>query len=328
LDAFKANLIWTNANTILPPEVWLDASLTITWIAERDISREIMHPLPTYDAKSSTFIASFAKSDKPSYFQPPKPWPAAQVPGQVTAVPNTGDRLATGPSLFTRGTPTSGIFAGIPSNFRDNQPTATRPTFHRGQVITFTRINFIPDEQLALSSPTDWMNILQIRVDGRSQYILRDQIPLPLSSVARIVMESDAYQINCLLSEKSAPPNNLRLFALHDIFRYQELYIWSGWYDQDPSLLTTSERIAIFNAYGDEIISVKIPFLRMHAWRLAGSIRRLLVRLSIDQFEDATIAPPTEVLLSYATYSTWLNDLVIVILPAAKRARGAADPTV
>jgi hypothetical protein len=172
------------------------------------------------------------------------------------------------------------------------------------------------------------MNILQIRVDGRSQYILRDQIPLPLSSVARIVMESDAYQINCLLSEKSAPPNNLRLFALHDIFRYQELYIWSGWYDQDPSLLTTSERIAIFNAYGDEIISVKIPFLRMHAWRLAGSIRRLLVRLSIDQFEDATIAPPTEVLLSYATYSTWLNDLVIVILPAAKRARGAADPTV
>ena len=324
-DTFKMHLIWTNANAILPPEIWLDATAEISWIPSRHIPREIMHPPTTHDAKSSSIIADFTALDNPSYSKQPNLRPVTQTPGKLSTVPDTNSRLAIGPSLYANGTALQGIFAGNPPSTSDFTPVAHSPVFQRGHVIASPAIRFISEHQLALSSPVDWQSYVQIRVDDVSRYILREQIQTPPLQLVRLILETGTYQSNCDPSTTPSPPGTLRLAATTDIFRHEELYMLSGWYDHDPSQLHTDERIALFDNYGEEIFSAQIPYLRMHAWRLAGSIRRLQVRLSIAHFDNPLIWLPSDALVSFTAYTEWSTNLVEVIPPPTKRARGPSD---
>ena len=113
-----------------------------------------------------------------------------------------------------------------------------------------------------------------------------------------------------------------------DIRQHEELYLLGGWYDHDTSCMTTDERIALFDNIAEEILTTKIPYLRMHAWRITGSVRHLQIRLAMAYFDDPLTWAPAEALVSFVAYSTWLNDLVVEVDPPAKRACGPSDLSV
>ena len=227
--------------------------------------------------------------------------------------------MATGAAL-------QGIFARSSQHDDDDLSSANNPLFTRGSWIRLPEISFIPEEQLALSSPTDWISYVQLRVDGACRYIHRQQPHILPITIVRLISESGTYQTNVVLSVLD--PNTIRLVAIMDIRQHEELYLLGGWYDHDTSRMTTDERIALFDNFAEEILTTVIPYLRMHAWRIAGSVSRLQIRLALAYFDDPQTWAPAGALVSFVTYSAWLSDLVLEVDQPAKRARDSSDPSV
>jgi hypothetical protein len=172
-------------------------------------------------------------------------------------------------------------------------------------------------------SEDQWLGYIQIRSQGKPYYmpsLILDMAPQQIVSVA---YDSADFRVNCMYTYERRGNNlsntsRLTVTAIADVYPNQELYIDEGWYSSLTLAGSDEDRVALFDRFLEEIRSTTVPFLRLHAWRLAQPFKRYQRILATAYFTSRHLSPqipPSGALQSLAAYQAWVDTIPSLPVP-------------